>query len=253
MATQTTLPRIGNGSLSEQATHALLQMILDRTFPNDRLPNEPDLADQMGLSRTTVRAALQSLERLGVISRVPGRGTQVRPQVDRSSLLLHRIIGIRGMLEAQYSEVSLKQKFYLRDTPSERAVAELGISAQERVLMNEKTYVADGQPAAYLLQEVPAAYVQPELLAQLVAEETEFPPTIFEFSRFWPNREIDNTMLELVPSIAGEKEQDLLGLTPGTACLELHETHYSARNEPVAIGTEIVNDKFVRFRLVRTR
>src|SRR6185437_5087743 len=94
-------PRLGNGSLTERATQALLEMILDRKFPQDRLPNEPLLADQMGISRTTVRAALQSLERLGVVSRVPGRGTRVRPQVDRTCMLLHRVIGFRGLLEGQ--------------------------------------------------------------------------------------------------------------------------------------------------------
>jgi len=249
----TIVPRIGNGSLSEQATHALLEMILNRVFPNDRLPSEPELADQMSLSRTTVRAALQSLERLGVVSRVPGRGTQIRPQVDRSSLPLHRLIGFRGMLEARYDDVASQQRFYISDSASPAAMKALGISADVPALVNEKTYFADGSPAVYLVQEVPVDYLEPGLAEQLIDGTTTAPETLFELSRSWPSREIDNSVIELIPSIAGPAEKRALKLKPGTPYLELSETHYSERNEPVAFGREAVRDDFVRLRLVRTR
>src|SRR5258708_8782582 len=41
-------------------------------------PSEPQLADEFGVSRMTVRAALAGLERDGMLERVPGRGTFVR-------------------------------------------------------------------------------------------------------------------------------------------------------------------------------
>ena len=41
-------------------------------------PSEPQLAEEFGVSRMTVRAALAGLERDGMLERVPGRGTFVR-------------------------------------------------------------------------------------------------------------------------------------------------------------------------------
>jgi DNA-binding GntR family transcriptional regulator len=42
-----------------------------------RLPNELELAERYGLSRTTVRSALQHIERLGLVSRRRKLGTTV--------------------------------------------------------------------------------------------------------------------------------------------------------------------------------
>ncbi|WP_343699011.1 GntR family transcriptional regulator [Caulobacter sp.] len=41
------------------------------------LPNEPALAESLGVSRTTLRAALVELQELGIVSRRPNRGTRV--------------------------------------------------------------------------------------------------------------------------------------------------------------------------------
>lgn len=44
----------------------------------DPFPSEPRLAEEFGVSRMTVRAALAGLERDGLLERVPGRGSFVR-------------------------------------------------------------------------------------------------------------------------------------------------------------------------------
>ena len=248
------LPRIGQGSLTEQTTQALLQAILDRKFPNDRLPNEPDLAVQMGVSRTTIRAALHTLDRLGVISRAPGRGTQLRPHIGRECMLLHRLIGFRGMLESQYDDVRVSQTFTVHDHGIDGAMEALGTDLDTPMVVNDKTLFADGHPAVHLLQQVPLSYVAPEVVDKLVkGKPFDTPATIFDFSRLWPGREIDHSIVELVPGVAPKGKSFPIDLKPGTPYLALQEVHYSDNNEPVAFAREIVNDEYVRLRLVRTR
>ena len=46
--------------------------------PGDRLPTEQSLAKQLGVSRTSLREALKSLQALGIIDAKPGEGMVVR-------------------------------------------------------------------------------------------------------------------------------------------------------------------------------
>ena len=247
------LPRIGQGSLTEQTTQALLQAVLDRRFPSDRLPPEHELAAQMGVSRTTIRSALRTLDLHGVISRTPGRGTLLRPHISRDSMLLHRLVGFRGMLEARFDDVRTEQTFTLRKPGSDGAVEALRVDAQTQMLVNDKTYIADGHPVVNILQEVPAAYVAEGLAERLIEHREEFPSTIFEFSRSWPDREIDHSVVEFIPRVVPKNTQSTLPLTlrPDTPYLEMRETHYSESNEPVCYSRQIFDDEFVRIKVVR--
>jgi len=75
-----------------QVAGQLEQMISDGTLlPGDRIANEISLADQLGLSRPTMRQAIQTLVDKGMLVRKRGVGTQVvhaqiRRPVDLTSL-----------------------------------------------------------------------------------------------------------------------------------------------------------------------
>src|SRR5437764_12616850 len=71
--------------------------------PGDRLPTEPELGQKLAVSRGTVRRAFDDLEREGVVSRQPGRGTFVaqrrmmRPLSELTSFTEHlRCLGLEA-------------------------------------------------------------------------------------------------------------------------------------------------------------
>ncbi|MGC5617139.1 GntR family transcriptional regulator [Georgenia sp. Z1491] len=250
------LPRVGRGSLSDEVSRTLLTAILDRTFPNDRLPSEPELALQLGVSRTTVRGALHSLELLGVIGRTPGRGTTLRPHVGRDCITLNRLIGFKGLLESRHDDVRVEQTYALVDKGSDDATAALGLGDDAAVVLNEKTIFAAGRPAVLLLQEVPASHVAPATLEAI--GEGRWPDqaeTIFDFSQHWPGRTIDHSVVELVPQVAppAKHAARALPVRPGQPYLALHEVHYSDTNEKVAFTREVIDDDLLRLKLVRLR
>lgn len=246
------LQRVGRGSLSDQTTKALLDAILGRSFPDDRLPAEPELAELLNVSRTTLRAALQSLERLGVLSRAPGRGTIVRPHVGRESIVLQRLIGFRGLLEESNKQVDVEQRYWIADRPTPEAVMALLISPDDPVIVSDKRFIADGACAIHISDQIPLVYA-PDSVRQMLSEGGAFPvpDSIFAFSRTWPGREIDHTLVELVPSVVGDETDFPLDLKPGTPFMLLLEKHYTSAGEPVAISTVHVHDGYVRFNVVR--
>jgi DNA-binding FadR family transcriptional regulator len=99
-------------SLSEQAASRIMDMILmeQRFQSGDKLPNEMELAQELGISRVTLREAIRILSTRGLVEIKRGKGTYVtayqsaEPQTDLSALdttvASHRdLLEIRMMVE----------------------------------------------------------------------------------------------------------------------------------------------------------
>ena len=67
------------GNLSRQTAEKLYRMIVaeGRMSPGDKLPNEMELSQELGVSRATLREAIQALTMQGVLEVCRGRGTFV--------------------------------------------------------------------------------------------------------------------------------------------------------------------------------
>ncbi|WP_048307255.1 FadR/GntR family transcriptional regulator [Halomonas sp. PR-M31] len=67
--------RSGRPDIAEYLAEAIFS---GRYRPGDFVPREVDLCDQFGVSRSTVRSALQLLVAVGLLKRISGQGTRVR-------------------------------------------------------------------------------------------------------------------------------------------------------------------------------
>jgi len=86
----------------EQIAAELTRLIREREFrPGDRLPPERELAQQLGVSRPSVREAMIALETAGVIEVRTGSGTYVRSVVDEKFRLATDAPGIREQIDAR--------------------------------------------------------------------------------------------------------------------------------------------------------
>ena len=78
MASQPVIPNIKKGKLTEQIFEHLKALILSGKWPEGyHIPSEDELAASFGVSRMSVRAALQKLELLGLIEIKVGHGSIV--------------------------------------------------------------------------------------------------------------------------------------------------------------------------------
>lgn len=89
------------GNLSRQTAEKLYRMIVaeGRVGPGDKLPNELELSRELGVSRATLREAIQALTMQGVLEVRRGRGTFVSPQVGEvEDFGFGTLDGVRGKL-----------------------------------------------------------------------------------------------------------------------------------------------------------
>jgi GntR family transcriptional regulator len=125
--------------------------------PGQRLDNELELAERLGVSRPTVRQAIQRLAQQGLVVRRRGLGTVVvTPRIQRPLALS----SLSDDLEAaQRSPTTAMLSTELIDADEELA-ALLGISAGTPVLSMERLRSADGTPLALMHNYVPERLLQ---------------------------------------------------------------------------------------------
>lgn len=69
---------IRRNKVYEEVARQLERMILTKLHPGDKLPSERELAETLGVSRSSIRDAIRSLELVGLVEPRQGSGTVVR-------------------------------------------------------------------------------------------------------------------------------------------------------------------------------
>jgi GntR family transcriptional regulator len=143
-----------NGPLYQKLHRALRQAIIDkRLAETDALPAERDIAEDINVSRITVRKAIQALVDEGLVARRHGAGTFITARVEKSFSKLS------SFTEDMAARGWTARSAWLRKTdgtvsPEESLV--LGLSPGNLVFRFHRIRYADDQPMALEISTVPA-------------------------------------------------------------------------------------------------
>jgi GntR family transcriptional regulator len=232
-----------------RARDSLLHAILQRQFPDGRLPAEDELARLLGVSRTTVRTALHSLEEHGVINRTPGRGTSVHERMSPSVVALQRLIGFADLIREQGHEVTYTPALRVTDAPGPVVEEALDLAPGTKCYEIERLLFADAQPAVWAVDLFPVS----TFTRELSLTEATMTPSPFDIDSSLFVAPIDHAVVEIQPRRAGQKLVEKLGLSRTQPCIMLREIHYSESGKALGFSEINVNDRFVRFELIRRR
>ena len=123
-----------------------------RARPGDRLPPEKQLAEGLGISRGTLRLALERLEANGEIVRRQGSGTFVGRVASPPAFSegLEVLESYASLARRQGKRLSVRN-LQIEQAPVPGYVAEaLGLRRKERATLVHRTLLADGSVAAYM-------------------------------------------------------------------------------------------------------
>jgi len=212
------VPAEAIGPAAEEVRRRLLDQIgRGQLRPGERLGAERDLALDLGVSRSTVRAALATLEAEGVVRRVPGRGGGTfvhQRKVDRD---LSQVVGVPALLREQGMTAGSRIVSTSMVAADETARAALGIGSGAYVFDVVRIRLADGTPISLEHVRLPADRF-PGLLDQPLGG------SLYELleERYGtaPGEAVEH--IEVVP--AGEDEASILGVEPGAPLLSISRT-----------------------------
>lgn len=236
--------QLDNRLLASRARAEILAAIFDGRF-DGKLPSEDKLAVMLNISRTTVRTALQSLERDGVVTRQRAIGTLINPHVRPSSLTLQRLEGFDRLLEERGFDVDVDMTWdWIK--PDEELMGIFPLEAGEECLQIEKVYRADGTLALSIVDLIPLSSLRSQELP------TEVDASVFAFSERAFRAPIHHAVVKLVPEVK-HGDNTKLEIDDGVAFLRLHEVHYSARGEVLAYALISADDNYISLEVVRTQ
>ncbi len=135
-------------SLSEAVLEELQRLISEGVFkPGDRLPSEKELAEQLGVGRSSVREAMRVLQLLGVIEVIQGKGSFVRQTNILPLVINWARLAQMGPL-AEVMEARLFIEVLIAELAAERATDE-DLARLEEILQRSRESLANLEESAH--------------------------------------------------------------------------------------------------------
>ncbi len=148
----------GTGPLYLQLQRRIADAIgSGRLAPGDSLPAERDIATMTGLSRVTVRKAIQALVAAGQLVQRRGSGTFVAVRVERLEQALSLLTSFTEDMARRGKTVDSLWLSRQVDAPAPEEVMALGLGAGDRVARLERVRRSDGVPLAIERASIPAS------------------------------------------------------------------------------------------------
>ena len=147
---------IRRNKVYEEVAKQIERLILKKLQPGDKLPSERELAESLGVSRSSIRDAIRSLELIGMVEPRQGAGTVVR-EISASSVvtpiatvLTHQRQAVSELLDfRKMLEPPLASRAATHASPEEMEEMEQILARQEEKLSRGELAVEEDSEFHY--------------------------------------------------------------------------------------------------------
>jgi GntR family transcriptional regulator len=228
-------------SVANRLVSQLRKMIFDETLqPGTRLPNEPEFAARMNVSRSTLRTALQILEREGFIIRRRGIGTFiVEEPLKFNNLNLNW--GVSKVIESIGAVPGTIELFATYRPASQHVAKRLNIKEGTKLVTVERVRTANDRRVVYMIDHIPCSLLKTpegEISAQGVEDYLRENKSMYVFLRKELSLDIHHAVAWISPLSADKLIADKLQVPLGSGILYLEQVDYSPSGEPCTLADE---------------
>lgn len=225
-----------------QLVDTLEIIIRDNMEPNEKLFSERELTQVYGVSRITVRLALQELEKRGLVYKKHGKGTYVS-EISNSAVDLSQAYSFTEQMRRIGKIPSTKILSFSTILVTDFIAQQLQISLGDQVFELERLRLADGIPM--MLERT---YVPVEIFPQLSKERLEELPLYEIFFEDY-GQQIRLAEEEFYASIALDNEANLLRIPNSSPVLHLIRKTYNDRNRLIEFTFSIARGDQFRYKV----
>lgn len=132
-----------------------LSKLINKTPAGQRLPSEPALAKQLGVSRATLREAMRSFEAQGLLRRKQGSGTYAVGKIKALDSGLEMLESIDSIAKRQGLEVSVSDLNIEIISADEELANIFNVKEDSNLTRVRRVARTEGRPIAYLVDILP--------------------------------------------------------------------------------------------------
>lgn len=230
------------------AKQAIIELIGENTFTNNKLPSEAVLSRQLGISRTTIREALVALQREGIITKQHGLGNLIHRSTLGTRMQIDRFSDFKALLEdGDYRASVFRAELEWVDDLIPFGIEDPEQKGTQRYLHLQSIYTADGQ-AAILSQN----FIKESMLREEIADEKNFSESSFvDLLNRFSREEVANTIISFKPAAAGGPVSEKLDIPAGTPILQWKEVSISVLDHIICISKTSFHPELVNLTLLR--
>ena len=230
---------------TSQKLHIRLGDLINSLQAGEKLPSEPELARQLGVSRATLREAMRTFETQGLIHRRQGSGTYVaRPsQVIESGLEV--LESIETLARQINLPVAMGEMHSEEKSADQEEAAVLGIEPGETIMEVTRVILAEGQPAAYLIDILPK-----KILTQKDLQEG-FTGSVLDILLREKALNLSSSRCEINAVIASSEVARALGIQKGDVLLRFIAYLYTVTGQMVDHSYSYFLPGYFKFHVVR--
>lgn len=207
----------------------------------DRLPSEPELIRHYGISRITVRQALNDLEVEGRIVRRHGKGTYVAEAPIEQELV--RLTDFVEDMQQAGLFASSQVVSFVEEPGSPVVVEALKLPGGSDVVRIDRLRLADGKPIAYDITRLSLRF------GKLLAEDELANNTIYHILESRYRIPVETGKFYITSSNATTQQATLLDVSPGASLLVIQRITYTTGEVPVYIQDRYYRTDRVRYQV----
>lgn len=242
-------------SLSGRAKQKIHQYIgkmeLDKT---NKLPSEETLAKIIGVSRVTIRKALDDLASEGIVFRRQGKGTFVNIDSLNIKVKFNPAMEYLQMIQkcGYKPSVSLLD---IQEIPCDEEKARLlQLDKGSMLVRSDKFFLADDKICAYCIDYFDYSLIGGrENYEKFSKYESSIFKYIHSYSREkieWDKVEIDTVLGKEIPSFMTYVQEDTYQYKP---YLRLKGVNYNTEDKPLIYAEEYIDTSIIKFSMIRQR
>ena len=228
-----------------QRLHDDLAIIIAETEPGDRLLSEPKLAQQLGVSRATLREVMRTFETQGLLQRKQGSGTYVNHPTGAIESGLEILESIETLAERTGLPVSMGRLYINTRFATKDEATALNLTSEDQVLHVTRVINAEGCPVAHLTDILPTDILGEEDL------ETGFAGSVLDLLLRHETLKLKSARTDINAVSAPPDVAKALEIQCGDVLMCFTSSLYTDNGLVAAFSTSYFLPGYFRFHIVR--